>query len=484
MAVAPEVSSIETRLYINGEFVQGTNGRTFALYNPATEEKTVDVHEADSSDVDRAVRAAEKAFPAWSVLSAQERIDKCLKLADLIIRDRDEIAHLEAIGMGLPVSEYGPCIHAAAGGIRHITGLAHDIHGETSLNTPGYVNFTLRQPFGVCAAIIPWNVPIVMWCGKVIPCIVAGNTIVIKSSEKAPLTSIKLAALAHEAGFPPGVINNITGFGSTAGAALAHHMKIQKISFTGSTHTGKLIIQAAGKSNMKRVCIETGGKNPAVIFDDADISKAVDAVVASIRFNSGQICVSNSRIYVQKSIFSTFVDAFVAKFTGINMGDPSEKETNFGPQVDRAQFESILTHIDNAKSQGARLITGGVRATEKGFFIKPTVFVQVPDGAQILRDEIFGPVVAIQQFEAEEEVIQQCNDTAYGLHAAVFTRDISRAYRVVQAFQAGMVTINCSSQVGPYDLPFGGWKESGIGRENSRFGLDQYYEIKSVTLQL
>ncbi len=478
------MSSIETRLFINGEFVPGKGNNTFAVINPATEEKVADVHEADVEDVESAFTAAQNAFPAWRDLSAFDRIEKCLKLAELIDRDRDEIAHLEAINMGLPVSEYLPCISGAISGIKHVTGLAHDIHGETSLNTPGFVNFTVRQPFGVCAAIIPWNVPIIMWCGKVIPCIVAGNTIIIKSSEKAPLTSLKLAALASEAGFPPGVINNLSGYGPTAGAALASHMGIRKISFTGSTRAGKLILEAAGRSNMKRVCVETGGKNPAVIFDDANLAEAVPSVAASLQFNSGQICVSNSRIYVQSGVFDRFLEAFKDQFTNVKMGDPLEKSTNFGPQVDRSQFESILSHINEAKSSGANLLAGGTRATEKGYYIQPTIFSEVPKTAQILTSEIFGPVVVVQRFDTEEEVIAECNDTSYGLHAAVFTRDISRAYRIVKAFEAGMVTVNCSSETGPYDLPFGGWKQSGTGRENGKMGLDSYYEIKSVTIKL
>lgn len=475
---------IQTKLFIGGEWVASKSGKTFPVVNPATEEKVADAYEADVEDVDAAYAAAAKAFPAWRDLSAFDRIASCLRLAELIERDQDEIANLEARSMGIPVSAYLPCVAGAVQGIRHVTGLAHDVHGETSLNTPGLVNFTLRQPFGVCAAIIPWNVPIIMWCGKVIPCVVAGNTIILKSSEKAPLTSLKLAALAHEAGFPPGVINVISGFGPTAGNALASHMEIRKISFTGSTRAGKLIFQAAGRSNMKRVCVEMGGKNPAVIFDDADLDKAADAAAASLQFNSGQICVANSRIYVHRAIFKEFVEIFSKKFTDVKLGSPLDKETNFGPQADKTQFDNILKLINEAKSEGAKLITGGERATEKGYYIQPTIFAQVPAQANILQTEVFGPVVAIQQFETEEEVIAECNNTSYGLHAAVFTRDISRAYRVVKAVEAGMVTVNCSSAVGPYDMPFGGWKQSGTGRENAKMGLESYYEIKSVTIQL
>lgn len=235
---------------------------------------------------------------------------------------------------------------------------------------------------------------------------------------------------------------------------------------------------------MKRVCVETGGKNPAVIFDDADLEKAAESVAASIKFNSGQICVSNSRIYVQKGIFSQFVDAFKPRFLDVAAGDPQDKSTNFGPQVDKTQFDNILKLIDEAKADGASLVSGGSRAKDRGFFIQPTIFLQVPKNANILKTEVFGPVVAIQQFDTEEEVIAECNDTNYGLHGTVFTRDVSRAFRMIKAFEAGMITVNCSSEAGPYDMPFGGWKESGTGRENGRMGLESYYEVKSVTLKL
>lgn len=477
-------AAVETRLYISGEWKPGQDGRTFPVINPATEEKIVEVHEADAADVDIAFAAAKKAFPAWRDLSMWERAAKCARFAELMERDQVEIAHLEATNMGMPVSAVMPCVSAAVAGVKHAVGLAHDIHGETSLNTPGYVTFTLRQPFGVCAAIIPWNVPHLMWAGKVIPCVVAGNTIILKSSEKAPLSSLKLAALADEAGFPPGVINVLSGFGNTVGNALSAHMGIRKISFTGSTRTAKLVLTAAAKSNMKRVCCETGGKNPAVIFEDADLEAAADAVAASIKFNSGQICVSNSRVYVHKAVFSQFVELFKTRFLNFKAGNPLDEGTDFGPQVDELQFNNILRLIDEAKADGAEIITGGKRAQEKGYYIQPTIFVQVPAQAQIMQTEVFGPVVAIQQFEDEDKVIEEANDTEYGLHGTVFTKDISRAYRIVKAFEAGMITVNCGSMSGPYDMPFGGWKQSGTGRENGRVGLDSYFETKSVTLKM
>ncbi|OZJ04853.1 hypothetical protein BZG36_02596 [Bifiguratus adelaidae] len=471
--------TIETRLFIDGEYIESKSGKTFPLYNPYTEEKVADVSEALAEDVDIAVKAAQMAFPAWSDLSAMDRATLCLKLAELIDRDRDQIARLDAISMGMPVSEYLPCIDGAIGGIKHASGLIHDIHGETSLHTPGFVNISFRQPFGVCAAIIPWNVPIVMFCGKLVPCILAGNTIVIKSSEKAPLSSIHLAGLCAEAGFPPGVVNVITGFGQTAGAPLAEHMDIRKLSFTGSTRTGKVIAAAAAKSNLKNVCVETGGKNPAVIFEDADLDRAVASCARSIQFNAGQICVSDSRVYVHEDIVPAFVKRFKEKFAAVKLGDPTDPETRYGPQADKVQFETVMRYIEKGKEAGGDLVLGGERAHSKGFHIQPTMFVNVPEHAEIIQEEIFGPVVAIQTFKTEEEVIKRCNATQYGLHAAVFTKDVTRALRMVKAFEAGMVTVNCGSTEGPYDLPFGGYKASGLGRENGKMGLESYFEVKS-----
>lgn len=477
-------TSIETRLFIDGEFVEARSGKRFPLYNPATEEKIVDVAEADKEDVDIAVRAASRAFPGWRDKSASEREELFLKLAALVDRDRKEIALLEAQSMGIPTREYDNYIKGAVNGIRYAAGLVHGVHGETSLNTPGYLNITLRQPYGVCAAIYPWNVPVIMFFGKLVPCVVAGNCIVMKSSEKAPLTSIKIAALCQEAGFPAGVINVITGFGPTAGVALSEHMDIRKISFTGSTRAGKLIAEAGARSNMKSVTVETGGKNPAVIFNDADLTKAVAGTAKSMLINSGQICVSNSRIYVEDGIFSSFVEKFKEKFAAVKIGDPTDPSTEFGPQVDKVQFESVLKFIENAKAQGATLALGGGRAAEKGYFIQPTIFVDVPADAEIVQEEVFGPVVVIQRFTSEEEVVKICNNSEFGLHASVFTRDFSRAHRVAQAFDSGMVNINCASPQGPYDLPFGGYKSSGIGRENGTTGIDSYYEIKTLTMEL
>ncbi|KAJ4862058.1 aldehyde dehydrogenase family domain-containing protein [Trichoderma breve] len=455
----------ETKLFINGEFVPSVSGKTFPIFNPTTEEKITDVFEADAADVDAAVTAAENAFPAWKSLSAHDRINKCLKFAELIERDQFEIAKLDAENIGMPVSVNHLFIQRAIRDIKHTSGLAHD-------------------PYGVCAAILAWNAPVVIFTAKVIPCIVAGNTIIVKSSEKAPLSSLKLGALAAEAGFPPGVINVLSGFGHTVGAALSSHMKIRKLTFTGSTRAGKLIQEAAAKSNLKSVALEMGGKNPLIVFPDCDIEETAGSAAASLKFNSGQICVSNSRIYVHKDIFQKFLKAFSEKFVETKFGSPLEPTTFFGPQADKLQFDQISKFIEQAKSAGANLVTGGSRATSKGYYIQPTVFAQVPANAEILHEEIFGPVAVVQEFETEYEVIAECNKTEYGLHAGLYTRDISRACRVATALETGVVTVNSGGSVGAYDMPFGGWKQSGNGRELGKLGLEEFYEIKTVIITL
>ncbi|KAJ2979131.1 hypothetical protein NQ176_g3434 [Zarea fungicola] len=479
------MAELYTKLFIDGKWRSSKAGKTFAVVNPTTEEKIADVDEAGADDIDIAFAAAQKAFPAWRDLSAWERINRCLKLADLIEKSADELAQLDSMNMGMPLALSRQfIIPLAVSTIKYTTSMAHEIHGETTLNTPGLLSFTLRQPFGVCAGITPWNGPITMWIAKVIPCVVAGNTIILKSSEKAPLSSLKLGALAHEAGFPPGVINVLSGPGQI-GALLASHPGIRKISFTGSTATGKAVMAAAAASNMKRVSLECGGKNPAVVFDDADIPNAALATAANLQFNSGQVCISNSRIYVQKGAYSQFVEEFTKVFTAVKMGDPLDTATNFGPQVDKKQFDNILRLIDEAKQDGANLIAGGSRATEteKGYFIQPTIFSNIPKGANLLKTEVFGSVAAIQEFETEEEVLALANDTEYGLSASVYTKDISRGIRFAKAFEAGIIGINAASHENPYNLPFGGWKQSGIGREKDKSGLESWYEVKAVTIK-
>ncbi|OZJ01922.1 hypothetical protein BZG36_05324 [Bifiguratus adelaidae] len=426
-------------------FVECKSGKTFPLYNPHTEEKVTDVSDAYPEDVDAAVRAAQRAFPVWSQLSTFQRVEPCLRLAELIERDQNELMRLDALTMGTPIALGPGHIQMAVTYIKYVCGVIHDIHGETTLHTPGYLGLTLLQPYGVCAGIAAWNASVLFFCYKTVSCVLAGNTIISKSSEKAPLVAIRLAALCVEAGFPPGVINVITGFRHISGAALASHMDIRKISFTGSTAAGKLVAAAAAKSNLKSVVLENGGKNAAVVFEDADLAK-------------------------------------LKQFASIKIGDPTDPANNYGPQADKTQFEAVMRYINKCREAGAQLVLGGERASQRGYHIQPTVFVNVPEDSEIMKKEIFGAVAAIQSFATEEEVIACCNNTDYGLHASVFTRDTSRAIRVAKAFETGLVSVNCASPMHVYDLCFGGYKGSGLGRESGRQGLESWFEVKSVTM--
>lgn len=407
-----------------------------------------------------------------------------MKLAELISRDAHEIATLEALSMGLPV-RIGRLIAASlASSISRIASLACDIQGTSSLNTPDAVAMTLYQPYGVCAAIIPWNVPFAIWVSCVVPCVMAGNAVIVKPSEKVPLTSLKLAALTAEAGFPPGIVNVVPGAAGT-GEAIARHPGIARLSFNGSTDTLKKIVVAAGQSNLKRVVAEGGGKSPVVIFDDAaNLDKVASDLAKNAQFNSGQFCVSNSRIYVQSTIFATFLEIFKQKFTKVAMGDPCDENTEFGPQVDVQHMEWILGLIKRARDAGADIVAGGKRATENGYFIQPTIITGVPDSAEIMKQEVFGPVVVIQSFVAEEDVIDRCNDSEFGLHAGVYTKDVSRAQRVSLALEAGFVSVNCSSLTQPGDLAMGGWKQSGLGVEHGKEGLETYFQQKPVIMSI
>ena len=386
--------------------------------------------------------------------------------------------------MGRPVSEYIDAF-AAAGSFDHSAESWVQIQGQSSLNTPGMVTMTWRQPYGVAAAIIPWNVPVLFFGSKSAPALIAGNTVVLKSSEKAPLAVARVAELVVEAGFPPGVFNILSGHGTPSGAVLASHMDVRVLSFTGSGPTGRKIQEAAAKSNLKKVILELGGKSPALIFDDADMTQAVKDTSRSIQWNSGQTCFANSRIYVQKSAASAFIEAFKKQFAAISAGDPTSKDVNHGPQVDDVQYRNILRYIDEGRKLKEPEI-GGAGTLEKtnGYFVEPTVFLDTPEDARIMKEEIFGPVVSINTFETEEEAIEKANDTEFGLWAAVYTKSIDRAMRVAKALESGYVGVNCTSPITARDLPFGGYKQSGLGREGRLHSLDNFLETKSVMIKI
>ncbi|KIW17962.1 hypothetical protein PV08_05157 [Exophiala spinifera] len=493
MTVSPQSgisfpNGMETRLYINNEFVPSRSGQKFDVINPATEEVTASVFEADGADVDAAVQAAKAAFPSWSALGGFQRASYFYKLANLVESCNFDLAKLEAVSMGKPVGKYTEGTNMARF-IRYVAGKAADVKGESSLQTAGFVNLTFRQPYGVCAAIIPWNAPVTEFFFKVTPAVLAGNTIVLKSSEKAPLTSLLLARLCQEAQIPAGVINVLSGMGPTCGAAMASHMDIRKISFTGSARTGRAIKQAALESNLKHVALELGGKNPLIIFDDADLSKAANAAASSILYNSGQVCIASTRVYVHASILERFCDLFTSSLVKqaanpIKGNDPLSPFTVRGPQADKAQFTSIMKYITDSRKAGYKILTGGDREGERGFYIQPTIILNPEESSAVMREEIFGPVVCVRSFQTEEEVISLANETEYGLYASTFTRDLSRAMRMARSLEAGIVGLNCTSPMMTLDMPFGGVKQSGDGRENGQHALDDWTELKTVYIGL
>ncbi|KAH6972074.1 aldehyde dehydrogenase domain-containing protein [Ilyonectria sp. MPI-CAGE-AT-0026] len=482
MAV-PTPTEYETRLFINGEFSAAADGGTFALNSPTTRERVALVSEATVEDTNRAVEAAKAASPAWSALTVHERGAYMFRLADLITESEKELASLEAISMGRPVSGFWDA-KASVKKLQYFATSGWNGQGRTSLNTPGFINMTFRQPFGVVAAIIPWNVPVYFFINKVAPAIAAGNTVVIKSSEKAPLTSARLAGLIQKAGFPPGVINVLHGHGNISGTTLAHHMDVRMITFTGSGRTGRLIQEAASKSNMKNVVLELGGKSPAVVFGDADLECAAKATAYSIQWNSGQVCMANSRVYVHVSVADRFLGLFKEAFKSVKLGDPLSPETTHGPQADHVQFDIVQKYVEIGKKDGRLALGGEVPSDLNGYFIQPTIFVETPENSQIMKDEVFGPVVNINVFTDEDEVIRLANATEYGLFAAVYTKDIDRAMRFAKSLEAGTVGINCTSPASAFDLPFGGYKASGVGREGIHDSLDNYLETKTVLLRV
>ncbi|KAL4969093.1 Aldehyde/histidinol dehydrogenase [Aspergillus stella-maris] len=455
----PLPDPIETRLFINGEFVPALDGSTFALKSPFSGETVANVAEAKAADVDRAVECAKAAFPAWEALDGSERRRLMLKLADLVDEHAAEFARLEALSMGKPVSGYMDQVMGTAT-LRYYAGKALDIHGITSLTSQNHLNLSLRQPYGVTGAIIPWNVPLIMLCFKVGPALTAGNTLIVKSSEKAPLTSLLFARLAAEVGYPPGVLNILSGFGMPCGDAIARHMEIRKIAFTGSTRTGRLIQRAAVESNLKSCTLELG-----------------------------YVCMASSRVYVHRNVAGKFKDLYaqaIARLAG-SPGDPNNAATSFGPQADEQQVKSVRAYLELAQREDLQRLPLGeldAKVNAGANFVAPVVLLDVPGNNRLMREEIFGSVSCLNTFHSEDEVIRAANDSEFGLYASVFTRDINRAIQVARHFEAGSVAVNTSSPYYCQDLPLGGFKGSGTGRELGDEGLQAWTETKSVFIKL
>jgi aldehyde dehydrogenase (NAD+) len=483
-AARPKVK--DCQLLIGGKWVNAVSGKTFPTVNPATEEVICHVAEGDAADIDLAVKAARKAFEsgAWTKANASDRGRMLNKLADLIETHADELAALEALDNGKPLSVAKAAdLPLVIKCYRYYAGWADKIHGKTIPIEGDYFCYTRHEPVGVVGQIIPWNFPLLMQAWKLGPALAAGCTVVLKPAEQTPLSALRVAELAQEAGFPDGVLNVVPGYGPTAGAALARHMDVDKVAFTGSGEVGKLVMAMAAQSNMKRVSLELGGKSPNVVYADADLDAAVEGAYFGLFFNQGQCCCAGSRLFVEDKIHGEFVQRLVAKAKEQRVGDPFDPATTQGPQVSAEQFDRVMGYIDAGKRQGAKLLTGGGRAADKGYFIQPTIFDGVDDRMTIAEEEIFGPVMSVLTFKDTDEVIARGNRTWAGLAAAVWTKDISKALRISNGLRAGTVWVNCFD-VFDAAAPFGGFKQSGIGRELGEYALQLYTEVKTVTVAL
>lgn len=472
-------------LFIDGEFVPSLSGKTFKSINPATEEVLVEVAEAEAPDIDRAVKAARRAFESgpWSRMSAAERSRLLYRLADLMEEHKLQLAQLETLDNGKPIREsLNADLPLAIEHIRYYAGWPTKVVGQTIPVAGKYFNYTRHEPVGVVGQIIPWNFPLLMACWKIGAALAMGCTVVLKPAEQTPLSALYLAKLIQEARFPAGVVNVVPGFGETAGQALVEHPDVNKIAFTGSTEVGKLIMRNAA-ATLKRVTLELGGKSPNIILPDADMSRAIPGAFLGIMFNQGQVCCAGSRLFVQKKAYDNVVADLVSLAQNIRQGPGLDQGTEMGPLVSDEQEKRVLGYIEKGVEEGAEVLVGGGKATDRGYFVQPTIFANVRDDMTIAREEIFGPVVAAMPFEDLDEVIARANDTEYGLAAGVWTENIRNAHYIASKLRAGTVWVNCYN-VFDAAAPFGGYKQSGIGREMGSYALNNYTEVKDVWISL
>jgi len=479
--------SDQKNLLINNEWRPASTGKTMDVVNPATEEVIASVASADRNDVDAAVAAARDALNGpWGKMSARERGRLVSRLADRLMERADEVARLETLHNGKPIFESRQIeIPSAAECFEYYAGWADKVMGETIPVKGNYLTYTLREPLGVVAAIVPWNFPLLLAAWKVAPALATGNTVILKPASQTPLTALALGEIAVEVGLPPGVLNVITGPGSTVGQAIVEHPGIDKIAFTGDTSTGKGIMRAAADT-LKKITLELGGKSPNIVLPDADLDAALRGATTGIFYGKGEVCAAGSRLLVDRSIKDQFMEKLAARAKKMVAGDPLDPKTRYGALASKKQLETVQRYVDVAKKEGAALVAGGERAdigTGKGYFFQPTVFDNVTPEMTIAREEIFGPVLATIEFGDLDEAIARANDSQYGLAAAVWTRDVKKAHYVARKLQAGTVWINTYNV---YDTaaPFGGYKASGFGREMSAHALDHYTQVKSVWVDL
>ncbi len=481
----------QRKMLIGGKWVASLSGKTLATDNPATGDVLSHVPAGDREDVDLAVKAARKAFEgrAWAGMTPSERGRLLWKLADLLEAHTEEFAQLETLDNGKPLAVARAAdVPLAVDLFRYMAGWATKIEGTTIPisvpYTPGakYLAYTHREPVGVVAQIIPWNFPLLMAAWKLGPALATGCTVILKPAEQTPLSALRLAELACEAGFPDGVINVVTGLGETAGAALAAHPGVDKVAFTGSTEVGKLILQAAA-GNLKKVSLELGGKSPNIIFKDADLDAAVTGAASAIFFNHGQCCCAGSRLYIEDSVFDRVIDGVAKQAKNIKLGSGLDPETQMGPLVSHDQMTRVCNYIESGLNEGATAVVGGKRSGKAGYFVEPTVLVGAKQNMKIVQEEIFGPVVAAIPFKKTDEIATLANDTHYGLAAGIWTKDIAKAHTLAAQLRAGSVWINCYN-IFDAALPFGGYKQSGWGREMGQDAIKLYTEVKSVCTQL